>query len=207
MIENESRSTVSVVITGSSSGLLNRQSKLVVIGMLVVPQVNVNTRPRPTPVMALLETCCVTVTFRRLFPISAIPVSDTVMLALAFTVTLMLVPVSVGVLPTLLFVTVIPVLSIRRCLISVSPLVGAILLRILLTFSLCFIVPVAVRLLFAVTMTCKLVPCRAVTVLGSAGPTGLPIVSSLVSRLLMVRRTMSVLSPCKSLVVDVSVFS
>lgn len=77
-----------------------------VIGTLTMPQLNVYFRPLWTPCTAVPDRPTAPTMLCKLLSTKAMLVDRTVMLALALTVTLRLVRVSVGVLPTLLFITV-----------------------------------------------------------------------------------------------------
>lgn len=97
----------------------------------------------------------------------------TVMLALLFTVNLMLVVVSVGVLPTLLLITLMWLTVVSLCIILV-PLVGSILVCMLLGVTLTVEVMVSVVLwpLLDITMACRFRVRRlwiVVVVLGCGG--------------------------------------
>lgn len=189
------RSTVVVVTTGDRSRFAKGQRIFVVTGTFSEPHTNVKLRPRPTPCIAVAETCSVDETLCRLFPIRATVVELTVTLSLAFTVTLTLVRVRVGVLPTLLFVTVITWLLLRSLLMTTSPLLGPMLVRHVLTSKVLVMSVVGFRVLLAVTIIVILLWRSLVMVFVAALPMVLRSETLLVRRLLTVMRIIAVVVP------------
>lgn len=188
---NDENVTVVLVTTGPSSALANGHSMLVVTVTLTSPQLSVKLRPRVTPCTVVRARLSVRMSFTSELCTSAILVDRMVMLALALTVKLMLVWVRVGVLPTLLLITVIAQFRDRSPVTLLVPCLGCMLvtIRCLLTLIRSVTVCVAAGPLFASTMVLMLCPWSSLTVRCELVPGMLVMVMTLVRRLLTVVRT------------------